>query len=125
MSPQHMVELLEGGVPSYLWRPALCRWFFTADCDDNTLMQYKLDFGGTDWWMSFIDELVVPHLATKFIGVSVDTLNPGYKEFDMLMTRWMPVVPSHSTMEKALKKFVDKWYDGLHRMLRVGQPTEE
>ena len=48
ISPQKMHDLLQGEFPRKDWQDALCRWFFTADCDDKMVLQYELTFGGTD-----------------------------------------------------------------------------
>ena len=88
-----------------------------ADSDDKMVMQYKVAFGGTDWWTSFIDKLVVPRLASRFVAISVIPLNEGYDVFDMLLTRWKPVVSPKSMMKKVLKHFMEKWTDGLCRWL--------
>ena len=64
-------------------------------------------------WPPFVDELVVPHLASWFIAIGVITLNQEYDVFHMLITRWKPVVSPKSMMQKALKDFMKKWYDRL------------
>ena len=43
----------------------------------------------------------------------------------MLITRWKPVVSPESMMKKVLKRFMEKWTDGLCRWLFNGQPTRE
>ena len=35
------------------------------------VLQYELAFDGTNWWMPFIDRLVVPRLASQFVAISV------------------------------------------------------
>ena len=64
ISPQKMLNLLQGEFPRKDWQGSLCRWFFMVDCDDKMVLQYELAFGGTDWWTPFIDKLVVPCLAS-------------------------------------------------------------
>ena len=64
ISPQKMLNLLQGEFPRKDWQGALCRWFFMADCDDKMVLQYELAFDGTNWWTPFIDKLVVPRLAS-------------------------------------------------------------
>ena len=44
--------------------------------------------------------------------------------FDMLITRWKPIVLLESMM-KALKRFMEKWTDRLCRWLFNAQPTKE
>ena len=51
--------------------------------------------------------------------------NEGYDVFDMLLTRWKPVVSPESMMKKVLKRFMEKWTDGLCRWLFDVQPTKE
>ena len=46
--PQKMLDILWGEFPKKDWQGVLCRWFFTADCDDKMVLQYELTFGGTD-----------------------------------------------------------------------------
>jgi len=65
--------------------------------------------------MPFIDKLVVPCLASRFIAISVVLPNEGYDVFHMLLTRWKPVMSSESMMNKVLKRFMEKWTDGLCR----------
>ena len=56
--------------------------------------------------MPFVDKLILPHLASWFIAISVVPLNEGYDMFHMLITRWKPVVSSESMMKKVLKCFM-------------------
>ena len=84
------------------------RWFFTPDYDDKMVLQYELAFGGTNGWTPFIDKLIVPHLASWFIAISVIPLNEGYDMFHMLITRWKPVMSPESMMKKVLKRFMEK-----------------
>ena len=81
------------------------------------VLQYELAFGGTDWWTPFVDKLVVPCLVSRFVAISVVPPNEGYNVFHMLLTRWKPVVSPESMMKKVLKRFVEKWTDGLCRWL--------
>ena len=46
----------------------------------------------TDWWTPFVDKLVVPRLVSQFVAISVIPLHEGYDMFDMLLTRWKPIV---------------------------------
>ena len=96
-----------------------------VDCDDKMVLQYELTFDGTNWWTPFIDKLIVPRLASRFIAISVVLLNEGYNVFHMLITRWKPVVLPESMMKKVLKRFMKKWTDGLCRLLFDAQPTKE
>ena len=120
-----MLDLLQGEFPRKDLQGALCRWFFTTDCDDKMLLQYELTFGGTDWWTPFIDKLIVPRLASQFIVISVVLPNEGYDVFHMLITRWKPIMLPESMMKKVLKRFMEKWTDGLCRWLFDVQPTKE
>jgi hypothetical protein len=113
MSPRKMLDLLKGEFPRYDWQGALCKWFFTANCDDKMVLQYELAFGGTDWLSPFVDQLVVPCLASQFVAISVVPPNEGYDVFHMFITRWKPVVSLKSMMKKVLKHFMEKWTDGL------------
>ena len=36
--PQKMLDLLQGEFPRKDWQGALCRWFFTVDCDDKMVL---------------------------------------------------------------------------------------
>ena len=56
------------------------------------VLQYELALGGTDWWTPFVDKLIVPRLASRFVAISVVPPNEGYDMFHMLITRWKPVV---------------------------------
>ena len=38
ISPQKMLDLLQGEFPGKDLQGALCRWFFTADCDDKMVL---------------------------------------------------------------------------------------
>ena len=96
-----------------------------AGCDDKMVLQYDLSFGGTNWLTPFIDKLVVPRLASRFVAISVISPNEGYDVFHMLLTRWKPVVLPESMMKKVLKCFMDKWTDGLCRWLFDVQPIKE
>ena len=100
-----MLDLLQGEFPRKDWHGALCRWFFTVDCDDKMVLHYELAFGGTNWWTPFIDKLIVSRLASWFAAISVVPPNEGYYMFHMLITRWKPVVSLESMM-KALKRFM-------------------
>ena len=82
-------------------------------------------FGGTDWSTPFIDKLIVPCLASRFIAISVIPPNEGYDVFHMLLTRWKPVMSSESMMKKVLKHIMEKWTDGLCRWSFDVQPTKE
>ena len=77
------------------------------------VLQYELAFRGTDWWTPFVNKLIVPHLACQFIAISVIPPNKGYNMFDILLTRWKPVVSPESMMKKVLKRFMEKWTNGL------------
>ena len=90
-------------------------WLFMVDCDDKMVLQYQLAFSGTDWWMTFVNKLVVPLLASQFVAISVILLNEGYYVFYMLITRWKLVVSLESMMKKVLKRFMEKWTDRLCR----------
>ena len=103
-----MLDLLQGEFPRKDWQGALCRWFFTADCDDKMVLQYELTFGGTNWWMPFVDQLVVPCLVSRFVTISVVPPNEGYDVFHMILTRWKLVVSPKSMMKKVLKHFMEK-----------------
>ena len=96
-----------------------------ADCDDKMVLQYELSFGGTDWWTPFVDKLIVPRLASWFVAISVVPPNEGYDMFHVLITRWKPDMSSESMMKKVLKRFMEKWTDGLCRWLFDAQPTKE
>ena len=72
----------------------------------------SLLFGGTDWWTPFVDKLIVPHLVSWFIAISVIPPNEGYDVFHMLLTRCKPVMSLESMMKKVLKRFMEKWTDG-------------
>jgi hypothetical protein len=89
------------------------------------VLQYELAFSGTDWWMPFIDKLVVPRLASRFVAISVVPPNERYDVFHMLITRWKLVVSPESMMKKVLKRFMEKWTDGLCHLLFDAQPTKE
>ena len=89
------------------------------------VLQYELTFSGTDWWTTFIDKLIVPHLASRFIAISVVPPNEGYDVFHMLLTRCKPVMSLESMMKKVLKRFMEKWTDGLCYCLFDAQPTKE
>ena len=95
------------------------------DCEDKIVLQYELTFGGTDWWMPFIDKLVVPCLVSQFVAISVVWPNEGYDVFHMLLTRWKPVVSPESMMKNVLKRFMEKWTEGLCCQLFDAQPTKE
>ena len=84
ISPQKILDLLQGEFLGKDWQDALCRWFFTADCDDKMVLQYELAFGGTKWWTPFIDKLIVPRLVSWFVAISVVPPNEGYDVFHML-----------------------------------------
>ena len=43
----------------------------------------------------------------------------------MLITRWKPVVSPKSMMKKVLKRFMEKWTDGLRCWLFNARSTEE
>ena len=43
----------------------------------------------------------------------------------MLITRWKPVMSPESMMKKVLKRFMEKWTDGLCCWLFDAQPTKE
>ena len=43
----------------------------------------------------------------------------------MLITRWKPIVSLESMMKKVLKRFIEKWTDGLCRWLFDAQATKE
>ena len=103
-----MLDLLQGEFPRKDCQGALCRWFFIVDCDDKMVLQYELAFGGTDWWMPFVNKLVVPRLASWFVAISVLPPNEGYDVFHMLITKWKPVMSSESMMKKVLKRFMEK-----------------
>jgi hypothetical protein len=45
--------------------------------------------------------------------------------FHMLITRWKLVMLPESMMKKVLKRFMEKWTDGLCRWLFNMQPTKE
>ena len=125
ISPQKMLEFLHCKFPRKDSQGALSRWFFMIDCDDKMVLQYELTFDGTNWWMPFDNKLIVPRLASQFIAISVVSLNEGYDVFHMLITRWKPVVLPESMMKKVLKRFMEKWVDGLCRWLFNAQPTKE
>ena len=74
--------------------------------------------------MPFVDKLVVLHLASWFIAISVVPSNEGYNVFYMLITRWKPVMSPESMMKKVLKHFMEKW-TGLCHWLFDAQPTKE
>ena len=75
--------------------------------------------------MPFVDKLVVPRLVSRFVAISVIPPNEGYDMFNMLLTRWKPVVSPESMMKKVLKRFMEKWTDGLCYCLFDAQPTKE
>ena len=79
------------------------------------VLQYELTFSGIDWWTQFDDKLVVPCLVSWFIAISVVPLNEGYDVFHMLITRCKSVVSLESMMKMVLKRFMEKWIDGLCR----------
>ena len=108
-----MLDLLQCEFPGKDQRGALCRWFFTVDSDNKMALQNELAFDGTNWWTPFIDKLIVPRLASWFVAISVIPPNEGYNVFHMLLTRWKPVVSPESMMNKVLKRFMEKWTDGL------------
>ena len=95
------------------------------DYNDKMVLQYELAFNGTDWWTPFIDKLVVPCLACWFIAISVIPPNEGYDMFHMLFTRWKLIVSPESMMKKVLKRFMEKWTDGLCRWLFDALTTKE
>ena len=84
-----------------------------ANCDDKMVLRYELAFGGTDWWMPFVNKLVVPRLVSRFIAISVIPPNEAYDVFHMLITRWKSVVLPELMMKKVLKRFMEKWTDRL------------
>ena len=45
--------------------------------------------------------------------------------FDMLLTRWKSVVLPESMMKKVLKRFIEKWTNGLCHWLFDAEPTKE
>ena len=73
----------------------------------------------------FIVKLVVPRLASQFIAISVILPNEWYDMFDMLLTRWKLVVSLESMMKKVLKRFIEKWTNGLCHWLFDAEPTKE
>ena len=75
--------------------------------------------------MPFVDKLVVLHLASWFIAISVVLPNEGYDVFHMLIIRWKPVVSPESMMKKVMNCFMEKWTDRLYRWLFDVQPTKE
>ena len=96
-----------------------------VDCDDKIVLQYELAFGGTNWSTPFVDKLVVLRLVSRFVATSVVPPNEGYDMFDMLLTRWKPVMSPKSMMKVVLKRFMEKWIDELCRWLFDAQPTKE
>ena len=74
--------------------------------------------------MPFVDKLIVPCLASRFIAISVFPLNEGYDVFHMLITRWKSVVLPELMMKKVLKRFMEKWTNGLCRWLFDAQPVK-
>ena len=76
------------------------------------LMQCKSNYASVtprvlhDWWTPFVNKLIVPRLASRFIAISVVLLNEGYNVFHMLITRWKPVMSPESMMKKVLKCFM-------------------
>ena len=89
------------------------------------VLQYELTLDGTDWWMPFVDQLVVPCLVSQFVTICVVPPNEGYDVFHMLLTRCKPVMSLESMMKKVLKRFMEKWTDGLCHWLFNAQPTKE
>ena len=75
--------------------------------------------------MPFVNKLVVPRLVSRFIAISVVPPNEGYDVFHMLITGWKPAMSPESMMKKVLKRFMEKWTDGLCCWLFNAQPTKE
>ena len=63
--------------------------------------------------MPFVDKLIVPRLVSWFVAISVVPPNEGYDVFHMLITRWNSVVSPELMMKEDLKRFMEKWTNGL------------